>query len=46
MGDRKENVGKGLGQKDLVIRHISMDDDGIWNRNMGMERKKSDKKGT
>jgi len=38
MGDKKENMGKRLGKKNVVIRHIDMDGNGIWGGSVGVEK--------
>jgi len=43
MGDMEENMGKRLGKKNVVIRYIDMDNNGVWGRDMGLEGKKGDR---
>lgn len=46
MRNRKEAMEERLGEKNMVIRYADMDGDGIWRRDLEMEREKRNRGNT
>lgn len=46
MGNRKENMGERVGKKDVVVRYIRLDGDGLRSGNLEVEGKKRNRGST